>query len=287
MSSTKYSWLPVTKNVPSGEAKSRNGSAAAPSSSTVPSTRSPTIATRSGAASLMVSTIRSVCARPASGPRWISDTTAMRNPRNAGSSRRRRTGSCSRSGGPSAVAAPTPTRPTDAAPAATALARARNIRRFNAGGADGLSAGRATQGRRRPSPLSIPLDPAAQREPQRLQDEQRQEQVDDEAEPEVARPRVPPRCRHVGEARHDERRDEHQRERDEHEGEDPSRASRAGGVLDQPLPEVDVHQRQDRAEDHDEHSRPSGDAWTRGICGPSQLMGGAVRRRLCSGTGSV
>ncbi len=228
----------------------------------------------------MVSTIRSVCARPASGPRWMSDTTAMRNPRNAGSSRRRRTGSCSRSGGPSAVAAPTPTRPTDAAPAATALARARNTRRFNAGGAGGSSgrsgnAGSGGDRRRR----RLPLDPAAQREPHRLQDEQRQEQVDDEAEPEVARPRVPPRCRHVGEARHDERRDEHQRERDEHEGEDPPRAPRAGGVLDQPLPEVDVHQRQDRAEENDEHSRPSGDAWTRGVCGPSQLMGGAVRRR--------
>ena len=120
-SSTKYSWLPVTKNDPSRDTKSRNGSAAGPSSSTVPSTRSPTIATRSGSVSLIIRTIRSVCARPDSGPRWMSDTTAIRNPLNAGSSRRSRTGTCSRSGGPSALAAPTPTRLTDAAPAATAL----------------------------------------------------------------------------------------------------------------------------------------------------------------------
>ena len=54
VSSTKYSWLPVTKNVPSRECKSRNGSAAEPSSFTVPSTRSPTIATRSGSVSLII-----------------------------------------------------------------------------------------------------------------------------------------------------------------------------------------------------------------------------------------
>ena len=93
-SSTKYSWLPVTKNVPSRESKSRNGSAAGPSSSTVPSTRSPTIATRSGAASLIISDdplgVRATRQRaevdvghhsdPEPVERWIEPAQAHRHP---------------------------------------------------------------------------------------------------------------------------------------------------------------------------------------------------------------
>ncbi len=131
------------------------------------------MATRSGSVSLIIRTIRSVCARPASGPRWMSDTTAIRNPLNAGSSRRSRTGSASRSGGPSALAVPTPTRPTDAAPAATALVRARNIRRFTVGAAVVILDGRLGRGVAVASRL--PLHPAPQCEPNRLQHEQRRE----------------------------------------------------------------------------------------------------------------
>ena len=90
------------------------------------------MATRSGAVSLIIRTIRSVCARPVSGPRWMSDTTAIRKPLKAGSRWRRRTGTCNISGGPNALAAPTATRLDRRAPAAAAPVLARNSRRVNA-----------------------------------------------------------------------------------------------------------------------------------------------------------
>ena len=194
----------------------------------------------------------------------MSDTTAIRNPLNAGSSWRSRIGTCSRSGGPSALAVPTPTRPTDAAPAATALARARNTRRFSAGEPWAHLGGPAR------SVVSVassgPLHPAPQREPDGLQHEQCQKQVRDQAEPEVARPREPRRLGHPDDARQDQRRDQQRRERDERRREDPSRASRPGRVLDQPFPEVEVHQPEDRAENNDEHARPSDSSRWAGRC---------------------
>jgi hypothetical protein len=71
----------------------------------------------------------------------MSDTTAIRNPDSAGSNLDSRTGTRSRSGGPSAFAIPTPTRLADAAPATTPTVRDRNTRRFTGGvgGAGGSS----------------------------------------------------------------------------------------------------------------------------------------------------
>ena len=67
----------------------------------------------------------------------------------------------------------------------------------------------------------LPLHPAPQREPYRLQHQQCQKQVHDQAEPEVARPCEPRRLGHPDDARQDQRRDQQRRERDEDGREDP------------------------------------------------------------------
>ena len=176
-SSTKYSWLPVTKNVPSRESKSRNGSAAEPSSSTVPSTTSPTIATRSGAVSLIIRTIRSVRARPDSGPRWMSETTAIRNPlkrriQSAQSyrhlqqvGRTRARGRADPDKADRRRAGGHRTGPGEKHPPVHCLRRRRGL--------PGGGIGRGRRSRRR----WLLLHPAPQREPDGLQHEQRQEQV--------------------------------------------------------------------------------------------------------------
>ncbi len=79
-----------------------SGRASGPSWDAVPSARSPTIVTRSACRPLTIRTIRSVWARPSSGPRWMSLTTAIRRPARRGFTLERVTGTRLISGSPSA-----------------------------------------------------------------------------------------------------------------------------------------------------------------------------------------
>ena len=204
----------------------------------------------------------------------MSDTTAIRNPLKAGSSLRSRTGTRSRSGGPSALAAPTPTRPTDAAPAATALARPRNSRRFKRRRGGGLPLAGSTTRRSRSLPAASALpSPAVQAGPARARaasktGRRRGRTISSPATRTTLSP--PSRGFAAGPA---PRRAALRARRGRRRG--PTACAVACRVFDQPFPEVEVHQREDRAENHDEQcaSLPSTPERTSSVSGASTLIG--------------